>query len=59
MVEVALSFSVRVCVIQVLNNRNTLVVATVNPSKYGKGIHFHHHRQAPLIHYFGRKQTHY
>ena len=33
---------------------------TVNPSKYGKenwGIHFHHHRQACLIHYFGWEQT--
>ena len=33
---------------------------TVNPSKYGKGnqgIHFHHHRQARLIHYFGQEQT--
>ena len=29
---------------------------TVNPSKYGKenqGIHFYHHHQARLIHYFG------
>ena len=33
---------------------------TVNPSKYGKenqGIHYHHHRQARLIHYFGGEQT--
>ena len=33
---------------------------TVNPSKYSKenqGIHFYHHRQARLIHYFGREQT--
>ena len=33
---------------------------TVNPSRYGKenrGIHFHHHRQVRLIHYFGREQT--
>ena len=32
---------------------------TVNPLEYGKenqGIHFHHHRQARLIHYFGREQ---
>ena len=33
---------------------------TVNPSKCDKenqGIHFHHHHQAHLIHYFGREQT--
>ena len=33
---------------------------TVNPLKYSKvsqGIHFHHHRQARLIHYFGWEQT--
>ena len=32
---------------------------TVNTSKYGKEnqeIHFRHHRQACLIHYFGREQ---
>ena len=40
--------------------RSKYANCTVNPSKYGKenqGIHFHHHRQARLIHYFGREQT--
>ena len=60
MVIVALYFrGLRLYVLQVLNDRNTLIVQSILQSmiKKNQGIHFHHHRQAYLIHYFGLKQT--
>ena len=49
----------RLCVIQV-TEQSKYSNCAVNLSKYGKenqGIHFHHHHQACLIHYFGWEQT--
>ena len=49
MVVVALSFwGVQLRVIQVVTERSKYSNCTVNPSKYGKVIHFHYHRKARL-----------
>ena len=43
---------------QVLNNQNALIVQSILQNMVKKiRIHFHHHHQARLIHYFGWEQT--
>ena len=52
---------VRLCTIQVLNDRNTQIVQSILQNKENQGIRFHHHRdhhcQACLIYYLSREQT--
>ena len=49
-------WGVLLCIIEVLNNQNILIVESIFSDI--QEICFHHHHQACLIHYFGQDQTH-